>query len=229
MNRRQKLAQCLGCFLVLFLILPSAQARESSDRWHDLRSAFERGASHGTAWSVGWGSVYGISLAHSVYVIQDPSDSEARLDAQVAGVKSALALAETFLSPQPHAEALERFNRLADEGDPEALKQAEQLRAEVAAEERRLRSLDARIRPLVVNLLGGLVIAIGDDRPGDGAISFATGMLVNELTLWSQPRSLSRLGAAPGGELSLQMGRGRLDVQYSWYVSPQQAGLQVRF
>lgn len=219
--------RALALAIVSLIPIP-VLAEPGAARWHELRQAFEAGARHGTAWNYGWGSVYGASLAHSIYTLEDTSDSDDRLDAQVSALKSALALADTVLNPQPHAAALERFNQLAVEGSPEALEQAERLRAEIAHEEQRRRQLDARLQPLIVNLIGGLVIALGDDRPKDGAINFATGMLVTELAIWTQPSAAARLGA-PEREVSLGIGTTRVDARYGWLASPDRVAVYIKF
>ena len=72
------------------------------------------------------------------------------------------------------------------------------------------------------------VIALGDDRPKDGAIQFATSMLVNEVKLWTRP------GAVRGqmdamAELSLNLGGNRHTIALSGYLMPQGIGFLARF
>ncbi|MEC9482365.1 MAG: hypothetical protein UMU75_03450, partial [Halomonas sp.] len=106
--------------------------------------------------------------------------------------------------------------------------QARTLIDDVATEERARRGWPARIDSLVINALGGLVIGLGDDRPRDGAISFATGMLVSEIQLRTLPTQAdSALNRFQPARLSL--GGVDLDYYYAWTVTPNQLGVNLRY
>ena len=98
----------------------------------------------------------------------------------------------------------------------------------VAEEERRRRSGEARLGSLVVNTAAGLLITVGDGRERDGAINFATGMLINELRLQTQPR---QAGAAINRFQPAQasMGDLHLEGEYALLVGPNQLGVALRY
>src|SRR5690606_34735808 len=107
------------------------------------------------------------------------------------------------------------------------LEEARALMASVADEEQRRRSLRARLGPLLVNLAAGLTIAIDDDRPGDGALNFATGMLVSELRLRTQSQAV--LKARQAWQFTLRVEGGTLLVRYDWLVTPSMAAVALHF
>lgn len=217
---------CRLPLVILLLLLPGvALAQSSQAEWAGYRDALARGERQATIWQYGWSGVYAASLATSAYQASEADASDDRFDARVGTVKSALALGGMFLDRQPHAEARRELERLRATGD---LEQARALMQRVAAEERERRSWQARLDSLLVNTLAGLAIGIGDDRPRDGAINFATGMLVSELQLRTQPTQAgSALNRFQPARLSL--GDVDLDVQYAWVVAPNQVGVHLRY
>lgn len=212
--------------LLIALLTTSTMAlAQSAQEWTAYNDALERGERQAQLWQYGWSGVYATSLALETYEASEADDSDDRFDARVGAVKSALALGGMFLDRQPHPQARRELERLKANGD---LEQARALMREVAAEERERRSWQARLDSLLVNTLGGLAIGVGDDRPRDGAISFATGMLVSELQLRTQPtqagNALNRLQPA-----RLSFGDVHLDYQYAWTVTPNQVGVHIRY
>ncbi|SHF79765.1 hypothetical protein SAMN02745148_03555 [Modicisalibacter ilicicola DSM 19980] len=215
--------------LLLFLLCltPTATWAQSSQQaeWQAYEDALSRGERQAQIWHYGWTGIYATSLAVNAYEASEADDDDDRFDARVGTVKSALALSGMFLDTQPHPAARREFERLQAAGD---LEQARDLMREVAAEERARRSWQARVDSLIVNTLGGLAIGLGDDRPGDGAISFATGMLVSELQLRTQPtqagHALNRFQPA-----RLSLGGMHLDYQYAWTLAPNQVGVHIRY
>lgn len=214
--------------LLVFLLLitsRAALAQSNQQEWDGYRDALVRGERQSHYWQYGWSGIYAVSLAKDAYLASEADDRDDRFDARVGTVKSALALGGMFIDRQPHPEARREFERLEAAGN---IEQARALMLEVAAEERERRSWQARLDSLVVNTLGGLTIGVGDDRPRDGFISFATGMLVSELQLRTQPtqagHALNRFQPA-----QLSLGGIHLDYQYAWVVMPNQLGVHVRY
>ena len=72
------------------------------------------------------------------------------------------------------------------------------------------------------------VAGVGDDRPRDGLVNFATGMLVGEIQLWTQP---TQAGAALNRfqPATLSLGDNRLDYHYAWVLTPNQVGVNIRY
>ncbi|RUR29068.1 hypothetical protein [Vreelandella nanhaiensis] len=212
----------LLCALLCVVVLP-AQA-QTSDEWAGYDDVFERGASHANAWQWGWTGIYGTSLAYNAYQSSEASDRDDRFDARVGVVKSALALGGMLMDSQPHPAALAEYERLKARGE---LSGVQALGLELAQAERERRGWGARVSSLVVNGVAGAVIA-ADGRESDGAINFATGMLVNELQIWTQPnQASSAINRFQPARLSL--GPVTLQGEYALLVSPQELGATWRY
>ncbi|MFY0991195.1 hypothetical protein [Halomonas sp. C05BenzN] len=215
----------LACLLALLLSLPAAStlAQTPEQEWQAYEDALARGERHANLWQAGWTGVYATSLAVNAWQASEASDRDDRYDARVGVVKSALALGGMFLDRQPHPRA---HRELRDGGSD--IESARRLLRAVAEEERRRRSLEARLGSLAVNTAAGLLIAVGDGRERDGAINFATGMLVSELQLQTQPRqataAVNRFQPA-----RVSIGDIHLEGEYAFLVGPNQLGLALRY
>ncbi len=221
----------LACFarvVALFAAPALAQPAPAESEWNAYLDALEDGAQQATLWRYGWGGVYAASLADNAYQASEADSADDRFDARVGGIKSALALAGVITEAQPHPAAYRRLQTLAEHRDAAHLAEARELMRATAAEERQRRAWQARLGSLVINTLGGLAIGVGDDRPRDGAISFATGMLVGELQLRTQPGqagvALNRFQPA-----RLTLGDTRFNYQYAWTLAPDRVGVQIRY
>ncbi|WP_249978929.1 hypothetical protein [Vreelandella olivaria] len=206
----------------VLLALP-AQAQTNAD-WAAYDNVFENGARHATWWDTGWTGIYAASLAVDIYQSSEASSRDDRFDARVGAVKSALALGGMLLDRQPHHAALVEYERLKARGE---LSGVQTLGLELAQAERERRGWEARVSSLVVNSVAGAVIA-ADGRERDGAINFATGMLINELQIWTQPNqashAINRFQPA-----SLSLGPITVNGEYALLVSPQQIGATWRY
>jgi hypothetical protein len=214
----------LRSLLVVLCLLPAsvlAQSHETERRAYE--DALAGGDRHAELWQLGWSGVYAGSLAWNAWQAGEASDGDDRFDGRVGAVKSALALGGLWLDPQPHPAAYRRWRD--GEGD---LDSARRLIREVAEEERRRHGWQARLGSLAVNTAAGLVIAVGDGRERDGAINFATGMLVSELQLRSQPgQAMAAVNRFRPAEVSL--GDIHLEGEYAVLVGPQQLGVALRY
>ena len=206
----------------LMLALP-AQAQPADD-WAAYDEVFESGAQQAHVWQWGWTGVYATSLAYNAYQSSEASDPDDRFDARVGVVKSALALGGMLTDRQPHPAALAEYERLKAQGD---LSGVQALGLSLAQAERERRGLEARVGSLVVNTVAGAVIA-ADGRERDGAMNFATGMLINELQIWTQPhqatRAINRFQPA-----RVSLGPLTLEGEYALLVSPEQIGAVWRY
>ncbi|SDM91599.1 hypothetical protein SAMN05192555_1277 [Franzmannia pantelleriensis] len=212
--------------LALLLSLPPVAFGQSlSQEWQGYDDALARGERHANLWQASWVGIYGASLGLNAYQASEASDRDDRYDARVGVVKSALALGGMFLNRQPHPEAYRNFRAL-EEGDD--LDRARALIRETAADEQQRRSFEARLGSLAVNTASGLLIGVGDGRGRDGAINFATGMLISELQLQTQPRqaghALNRFQPAQAS-----LGELRFDYEYALLASPEQLGVAIRY
>ncbi|PRY64475.1 hypothetical protein B0H98_105136 [Vreelandella songnenensis] len=216
-----RLNHLLGALLCA-VVLP-AQA-QSGNEWAGYDDVFEGGARQANVWQWGWTGIYGTSLAVNAYQSSEASDRDDRFDARVGVVKSALALGGMLLDRQPHPAALAEYERLKASGD---ISGVQALGLELAQAERERRGWGARVNSLVVNGVAGAVIA-ADGRESDAAVNFATGMLVNELQIWTQPnQASSAINRFQPANLSL--GPVTIPGEYALMVSPQQLGATWRY
>ncbi|MGP5565084.1 hypothetical protein [Vreelandella alkaliphila] len=209
--------------LVLLTLSTQAQAQTSTD-WSAYDEVFERGANHAMWWEAGWTGIYAASFAVDAYQSSEASDPNDRFDARVGVVKSALALGGMLIDRQQHQAALVEYERLKARGE---LSGVQALGLALAQAERERRGFAARISSLVVNSLAGAVIA-ADGRERDGAVNFATGMLINELQIWTQPNQASNaINRFQPARFSV--GPVTLNGEYALLVSPQQIGAAWRY
>lgn len=210
------------CAFACAFSLP-ALAQSSSD-WAKYDDVFENGARQANLWQWGWTGVYATSLAVNAYQASEASDRDDRYDARVGAVKSALALGGMFTDRQPHPAALERYERLKANGE---LSGVQALGLELAQAERARRGWSARVGSLLVNGLAAGVIA-ADGRGDDAALNFASGMLVNELQIWTQPnQASSAINRFQPARVSL--GPVTLEGEYALTVAPHQLGATWRY
>ena len=193
-------------------------------QWSEYDDVFEDGARHAHVWQWGWTGIYGTSLAVNAYQSSEANDADDRFDARVGVVKSALALGGMLTDRQPHPAALAEYERLKASGE---LSGVQALGLQLSQAERERRGWGARVGSLVVNGVAGAVIA-ADGRESDGAINFATGMLVNELQIWTQPnQATSAINRFQPANLSL--GPMTIPGEYALHVGPQQLGATWRY
>tara|TARA_R110002012_G_scaffold79146_3_gene201615 strand:+ start:8862 stop:9545 length:684 start_codon:yes stop_codon:yes gene_type:complete len=202
----------------------SPSQAQAAPHWNEYDEVFEEGARHANLWQWGWTGIYGTSLAVNAYQSSEASDSDDRFDARVGVVKSALALGGMLMDRQPHPAALAEYERLKASGE---LSGVQALGLELAQAERERRGWGARVNSLVVNGIAGAVIA-ADGRESDGAINFATGMLVNELQIWTQPNEASS-AVNRFQPANLTLGSMTIPGEYALMVSPQQLGATWRY
>lgn len=218
-----RLPLCLAA--VALLCLPGsvfAQSNEAAYRAYE--DALARGAQQADLWQAGWTGVYAGSLAVNAWQASEASDGDGRFDARVGVVKSALALGAMLRNRQPHPAAYRELQA----GEEDDIVRARQLLQSVAEEERRRRGWEARLGSLAVNAVAGLVIGVSDDRPDDGALNFATGVLISELQLRTQPgqamATMNRFQPA-----TVSFGDMHLEGELAFLVGPNQLGVALRY
>lgn len=213
-----------GLLILWLALLPAPLLAQSAEtEFHAYEDALARGARHADLWQIGWTGVYAGSLALNAWQASEASDRDDRYDARVGVVKSALALGGMLTDRQPHPAAYRELR----EGDDD-IDRARRLLQTVAEEECQRRRWEARLGSLAVNTVAGLVIAVGDGRERDGAINFATGMLVSELQLQTQPRQAT-LAINRFQPVRVSLGDLQLDGEYAWLVGPSQLGVSLRY
>ena len=163
----------------LLLLGPIAHAQDTAG----AASALRGGADQARYWQWGWSAFYGGSSAYSLVHARDTDDPEERYDDYINATKAALGLAGTLLFAPSHGDAYRQYQAMDDKASPEARAATRILIAGLAEEEARQRRWQSRLGGLIVNGLAGLAIGVEDNRPGDGWVNFATGMLTTELNI----------------------------------------------
>ena len=208
----------------LLLLGPIAHAQDTAGAASALRS----GADQARYWQWGWSAFYGGSSAYSLVHARDTDDPEERYDDYINATKAALGLAGTLLFAPSHGDAYRQYQAMDDKASPEARAATRILIAGLAEEEARQRRWQSRLGGLIVNGLAGLAIGVEDNRPGDGWVNFATGMLTTELNVRARPDTATAfLEREP--DFLLKANGATLPIYVDWAVGPMFAGLEVRF
>lgn len=208
----------------LLLLGPAAHAQATREAASALRS----GADQTRYWQWGWSAFYGGSSAYSLVHARDTDDPEERYDDYINATKAALGLAGTLLFAPSHGDAYREYLALDDKDAAEARAATRILIAGLAEEEARQRAWQSRLGGLIVNGLAGLAIGVEDNRPGDGWVNFATGMLTTELNVRTRPDTATHfLERQP--DFRLKANGATLPIYVDWAVGPMFAGLEIRF
>ncbi len=188
-----------------------------------LWPAFQKSQSQARVWQYGWTGFYAGSLSYDLYQSDHADAHKDRYDARVSAATSALGLAGLWLDPllySPARQALEKIHADPHLTRQEKAEKSVPLLIQVADEEASRQGWKRRIAPFIVNLAAGLVIGIGDQRPGNGALQFGLGMAVSELQIRTQPTQVTNAWE-PSQTLSLDLGGTRQTFHYTWLFSPQ--------
>ncbi len=208
----------------LLLLGPIAHAQDTAGAASALRS----GADQARYWQWGWSAFYGGSSAYSLVHARDTDDPEERYDDYINATKAALGLAGTLLFAPSHGDAYRQYQAMDDKASPEARAATRILIAGLAEEEARQRRWQSRLGGLIVNGLAGLAIGVEDNRPGDGWVNFATGMLTTELNVRTRPDTATHfLEREP--DFLLKANGAALPIYVDWAVGPMFAGLEIRY
>ena len=187
-----------------------------------LGETLEAGARHQHRWQAAWLTGYGVATAYYLYDADQTDDREDRYDARVSAIKTTLAFADVLLFPPSHARRWRELD--PGDGSPPDLQAARNAMAALEIEEMRRAHWRSRLGPLLVNAAGGLAIGVSDNRPGDGWVNFATGMLVSEIRIRTEPRNASRYQAR-----ALRIGDQQISYIPQWWLTPASAGVVVHF
>lgn len=199
-----------------------AAVAEPFSGFHETLAA---GTERAKLWQTGWTAFYAASTAFNAYRGSEASDADDRFDARVSAVTSAMGLGDMLLSPLPPVYEAAQAQYRGATGNPDRRRE---LLLRLAQSENTPYRWQSRIAPGLVNAAAGLVIGLGDNRPEDGVVQFATGMLVNEIKLWTRPTHVRRQLRSMG-EVTLNLGGTPADLRISGYLLPYHAGVLVRF
>ena len=208
----------------LLLLGPIAHAQDTAG----AASALRGGADQARYWQWGWSAFYGGSSAYSLVHARDTDDPEERYDDYINATKAALGLAGTLLFAPSHCDAYRQYHAMDDKASPEARAATRILIAGLAEEEARQRRWQSRLGGLIVNGLAGLAIGVEDNRPGDGWVNFATGMLTTELNVRTRPDTATAfLEREP--DFLLKANGAALPIYVDWAVGPMFASVEIRY
>lgn len=150
---------------------------------------------HSYLWQNGWTLLYTASIAMEFVGWRKENPGTAKkYDHGVGLITSTLALSGMFTEPMlthRYATKLEEMPEASDAEKAQKLKMAEKWLEEAAARERHERSWAPQIGSIIVSALAGGAIALDDNRPKDGLISFAVSMLWTEIKVLSSPNNLT--------------------------------------
>lgn len=221
-------APILIAVMILCLLSLLVPMLSNADTWSDLDDGFDAGARHARYWEAGWSAFYLGTGAWSLYDAHTTDNPDDRYDGHVDAGKSLLGLIGVALYAPHHRQARQRFQALQTNGNADALDQARDLMTSLAASEEQHRRWQARLGGLIVNGLAGLAIGVEDNRPKDGWVNFATGMLTTEINIRTRPWEASQYQPR-SPNLTLRADGGTLALYTDVWLSPMGAGAVVRF
>lgn len=158
-----------------------------------IQERLDKGTAAAKYWQYSWTAIHGGStclgfgLAASM---RNKDQEEDRYDNIVGGITSLLATGDLIATPLTAWSAADKLRdcpaATVDEKKAK-LQYAEALLKECADREEYGRSWKPHAAAILVNLLAGIAISADGGRSGDGALSFATGMLVSEIQIFTMP------------------------------------------
>ncbi len=158
-----------------------------------IQDRLDQGTTAAAYWQYSWTAVHGVSSGLQFGFaagMRNKDQEEDRHDYIVGGITSALAVGDMIVNPLTAWNAADKL-RACPAGTMDTkkakLQYAEQLLRECAGREEYGRSWKPHAAAALVNLLAGIAIAADGGRGGDGALSFATGMLVSEIQIFTMP------------------------------------------
>jgi hypothetical protein len=162
----------------------------SQARLEFLQQRLTQGQSSSTVWWYGWLAGYSAATVGQGVVYGVSRDPGVRANMLVGGVGSLLGVAATLFSRLPSISAGDKLEKL-DGSTPEAaekkLQLGESLLRQSADAEAFGRSWVAHGVGFLVAVGQGVVLWAGYGRPLDGAISFATSVVISEAQIFTQP------------------------------------------
>lgn len=215
----------LGLLALLAVPVCAASAQEGAPadevdrRLRFLEERLDAGRTTAQVWQYGWTGVFGVSSVTNAWELVDTDDDDDRVRAAVDGVKSAGALAQMLLNPLPARLGAEPMRADAGRTRDQRLALGEsQLQVNAARAEERW-DIRQHLKAVGVNLVGGGIIwAFGDS--GDALASAATGILVSEAQIWSQPWR---------ARADLRDYRTTFPQALSWEIRPRPSGVELAF
>lgn len=206
--------------LAALLAAMPLKAREQPD-WEALDRVMAEGLDSAQTWRQRWSLFFAGSAAFSALSSTTAETEADEYDGRVRAITSTLGLLDTVIKAPPHLAAY-REHHAIDREEPGALDEAHRNARALASEEQSRTGWRGRLGSLIVNGTAYHFIAEEDGRHDDAFQVALTGMLVNEIKLWTFPETMSESSV-------IGIGQAAVEVETDVYVTANGIGAQVRF
>lgn len=154
-----------------------------------VADGLDAAAGPASAWNWGWGLGFAVVGAAQLGTAPLFNERGRRIDFYVGGIKSIIAALSVVVLPlkAPSLNRELRGLRAGRPADCALLAEAEGLLSRSAAGERRGKGWLKHAMGIGYNVAFALVLGLGYDRWPSAGLSFATGVLVSELQIFTQP------------------------------------------
>ncbi|KAA8980307.1 hypothetical protein [Halospina sp. K52047b] len=199
---------------------PPLGAQEKPD-WQALDRVMADGLDSAQTWRQRWSLFFAGSAVFSALSSAGADTDADEYDGRVRAITSTLGLLDTIIKAPPHLSAYRRHHAI-DRDAPGALADARRNARALAQAEQSRTGWRGRLGSLIVN--GGAYHAIAEeDGRHDDALQVAlTGMLVNEIKLWTFPRTMSESSV-------IGIGQAAVEVETDVYLTANGIGAHLRF
>lgn len=199
---------------------PPVSAQEQPD-WQALDRVMAQGLDSAQTWRQRWSLFFAGSAAFSALSSAGADTDADEYDGRVRAITSTLGLLDTIFKAPPHLAAY-REHHAIDRDAPGALADARANARALAQAEQSRTGWRGRLGSLIVNAGAYHAIAEEDGRHDDALQVALTGMLVNEIKLWTFPRTMSDSSV-------IGIGQAAVEVETDVYLTASGIGAQLRF
>ncbi|MGM0434266.1 MAG: hypothetical protein ACQEQ1_06355 [Pseudomonadota bacterium] len=199
---------------------PPLSAQDQPD-WQALDRVMAEGLDSAQTWRQRWSLFFAGSAAFSALSSAGAETDADEYDGRVRAITSTLGLLDTIIKAPPHLAAY-REHHAIDRDAPGALDDARRNAEALARAEQSRTGWRGRLGSLIVNGGAYHAIAEADGRHDDALQVALTGMLVNEIKLWTFPRTM-------GDSNVIGIGQAAVEVETDVYLTAQGVGAQLRF
>jgi len=179
--------------LPLALSVSAVQADDTEQRIQFIENHFEQTREHSELWQWGWFGFLGSATVAQGIGANVVDDDKMQYDFTVGATTSFLGAADMLLNPMKNHNYYDQLAAMPANSPAEKkakLDQAESYLAAAVKRESYEQSWVNHTLAGLVNGLAGLAVAYDDKRPIDGWVTFATGMIVTEIKIYTAPQSM---------------------------------------
>ncbi len=213
-------ALATGALLILSVAGTPSAAQDRTD-WEALDRVMADGLDSAQTWRQRWSLFFAGSAAFSALSSTTAETEADEYDGRVRAITSTLGLLDTIIKAPPHLAAY-RAHHAIDRSAPGALAEARRNAKALAAAEQSRTGWRGRLGSLIVNGAAYHAIAEEDGRHDDAFRVALTGMLVNEIKIWTFPRTMSASNV-------IGLGQAAVEVETEVYMTARGIGARVRF